>query len=69
VSHSAPEASSAKSYYGAKLYCLASVDDSVCRGCGSQFKPLLGMTELATFFVEDVICPKCDEFDWGGEAG
>lgn len=47
----------------------AHTDDSVCRACGSQFKPILGLTELATFFVEDVACPVCDEFDLGGEAG
>ena len=47
----------------------AHVDTSVCRVCGTQFRPLLGLTEMATFFVEDTICPQCDEFDLGGEAG
>ena len=47
----------------------ASVDDSVCRACGSKFEPILGQTEMATFFVEDEFCPQCDLFDLGGEAG
>ena len=46
----------------------AHVDTSVCRVCGTQFRPLLGLTEMATFFVEDVTCPQCDVFDLGGES-